>query len=44
METPAATRWLSTAPRTATPIEPFIERKNATVALATPMSSVVPVE
>ena len=35
----AVTWWLSTAPSAATPIEPPVERKNATTELADPMSS-----
>ena len=36
----SATWWLSTAPSAETPIEPPIERKNATSELAAPMSDV----
>src|SRR6478672_338144 len=36
--TPSTTWWLSTAPSAETPIEPPIERKNATSELAAPMS------
>ena len=38
MVTLPTTWWLSTAPSTETPIEPPIERKNATTELAAPMS------